>query len=69
MSNFKFELWEIENGIVVTRPLVVDKDEEGNEIFKNASIYHEDPLLAVKQVQVALDAVRAQFQKKLAQKR
>ena len=37
--------------------------------IKNASLYREDPLTAVKEVQVALDAVKAQYAKKLAQKR
>ena len=69
MPLFKFELWEIENGIVITRPLKVDVDEQGNDVFKNASLYREDPLTAVKEVQVALDAVKAQYQKRLAQKR
>jgi len=68
MPNFKFELWEIENGVVVTRP-VMAKDEDGETIIRNASVYHQDPLIAVKEIQSALDNVRAEYQKKLVQKR
>jgi len=68
MSNFKFELWDIENGIVITRPVVVDKDENGQPIFKNSTVFREDGLVAVKEVQVALDLVKVEYQKK-AQKR
>ncbi len=63
------ELWDIENGTVITRPVVVGKDEDNQPIFKNASVYREDPLVAIKEVQVALDAVKAEYQKKLVQKR
>ena len=68
MSNFKFELWEIENGVVITRP-VMTRDEEGDTIVKNSSLYREDPLVAVKEVQVALDAVKAEYTKRATQKR
>jgi len=68
--SFKFELWEIENGVVITRPVVSGKDEDtGQPIYKNLSVYREDPLVAVKEVQVALDAVRAEYQRKVTQKR
>ena len=67
--SFKFELWDIENGTVITRPVVVGKDEDNQPIFKNASVYREDSLVAVKEVQVALDAVKAEYQRKLTQKR
>ncbi len=69
MSNFKFELWDIENGIVITRPVVVGKDEDtGQPIFKNSSVYREDGLVAVKEIQVALDTVKLEYQKKVTQK-
>ena len=68
MSNFKFELWEIENGVVITRP-VMTRDEEGDTIVKNSSLYREDPLVAVKEVQVALDAVKAEYTKRATLKR
>ena len=67
--SFKFELWDIENGTVITRPVMVGKDEDNQPIFKNGSIYREDSLVAVKEVQVALDAVKAEYQRKLTQKR
>jgi hypothetical protein len=60
---FKFEIWEIENGVVITRPLQVDTDDEGNPIYKNSSVYREDPLVAVKEVQVALDVIKGQYLK------
>lgn len=63
MSSFKFELWEIENGVVITRP-ILSKDGE-DTIVKNSSLYREDPLVAVKEIQVALDAVKAEYQKRL----
>lgn len=63
--NFKIELWDVENGVVVTRPVVVDKDEEGQPIYKNSSVYREDPAVAFKEAQVALDFLRADYQKKL----
>ncbi len=68
MSNFKFELWEIENGVVVTRP-VMAKDEDGETIVRNASLFHQDPLLAVKEIQVALDNVKAEYAKRATLKR
>ena len=67
--SFKFELWDIENGTVITRPVLVGKDEDNQPIFKNTSVYREDPLVAIKEVQVALDAVKAEYQRKLTQKR
>ena len=65
---FKFELWEIENGVVVTRPLI-SYDEDGEPQVKNTSVYREDPLVAVKEVQAALDATRAMYQKRLNQQK
>jgi len=62
---FKFELWDIENGVVITRPVFVDMDDEGQPVYKNSSVYREDPLVAFKEVQVALDTVKAEYQKKL----
>jgi hypothetical protein len=68
MPNFKFELWEIENGVVITRP-VMTKDDDGQLKIQNSSLYREDPLVAVKEVQVALDAVKAEYLKRATQKR
>lgn len=68
MPNFKFELWEIENGVVVTRP-IFGKDEDGEETVRNSSVFHADPLAAVKTVQEALDATRAGYVKRATQKR
>jgi len=68
--SFKFELWDIQNGTVVTRPIAAGKDEDTGElIFKNASIHYPDTLSAIKEVQSALDAVKAEYQRKLSQKR
>ena len=63
MANFKFELWEIENGVVITRPLLV-KDDDGVLRVQNGSVYREDPLTAVKEIQVALDSVKAEYLKR-----
>lgn len=67
MVNFKFELWEIENGVVITRPLLV-KDEDGALRVQNGSVYREDPLVAVKEIQVALDSVKAEYLKRQTKK-
>jgi hypothetical protein len=68
MPNFKFELWEIENGIVITRPIMA-KDEDGATIVRNASVFTSDPMTAVKEVQSALDAVKAEYVKRATTKR
>ena len=65
---FKFELWDIENGIVITRPVKVGTDDDGRDILKNSSVWREDPLTALKEVEVAIVTLRAHYQK-LAQKR
>jgi len=66
---FKFELWDIENGLVITRPVKVGIDDDGQDILKNSSVYREDPLVAIKEVQVALDTVKVRYQKLATQKR
>jgi len=66
---FKFELWEVENGIVITRPVKVEVDEFGQDVLKNSSVYREDPMTAIKEIQVALDTVKARYQKLSTQKR
>jgi hypothetical protein len=65
---FKFELWDIENGLVITRPVKIGTDDDGQDVLKNSSVYREDPLVAIKEVQVALDTVKARYVK-LTQKR
>ena len=60
---FKFELWEVENGIVITRPVKVEVDEFGQDVLKNSSVYREDPMTAIKEIQVALDTEKARYQK------
>ena len=67
MPSFKFELWEIENGVVITRPML-EKDDDGEVTYRNSSVYREDPLVAVKEVQVALDAVKAEYLKRQVKK-
>jgi len=69
MSQFKFDLWEIENGVVVTRPVKTDTDEFGNDILKNGSVWRDDMLLAIKEVQTALDTLKAKYTKLATQKR
>jgi len=66
---FKFELWELENGLVITRPVKIGVDDDGQDILKNSSVYREDPLTAIKEIEVALVTVKANYQKKLSQKR
>jgi hypothetical protein len=66
--SFKFELWDIENGTVITRPIIVGKDDDNQPIFKNSSVFREDGIVAVKEIQVALDAVKAEYQKKVTVK-
>jgi hypothetical protein len=68
MPSFKYELWDIENGVVVTRPLFI-KDEDGELIVKNSSVYRENPLDACKEIQVALDQTRAEYQKRLSSRK
>jgi hypothetical protein len=69
MSQFKFELWEIENGIVITRPVKTGVDEDNQDVLKNSSVWREDPLTAIKEIEVALVALRARYQKLATQKR
>ena len=69
MSQFKFDLWEIENGVVVTRPVKTDTDEFGNDILKNGSVWRDDMLLAIKEVQTALDTLKAKYTELATQKR
>jgi len=66
---FKFELWEIENGLVITRPVKTGVDDENQDILKNSSVWREDPLTAIKEIEVALVALRARYQKLATQKR
>ncbi len=69
MSQFKFELWEIENGLVITRPVKTGVDEDGQDILKNSSVWREDPMTAIKEIEVALVTLRAKYQKLATQKR
>jgi len=69
MGQFKFELWEIENGVVVTRPVKTETDEFGNDILKNSSVWRDDMLIAIKEVQTALDTLKAKYAKLATQKR
>jgi len=66
---FKFELWEIENGLVITRPVKTGVDHENQDILKNSSVWREDPLTAIKEIEVALVALRARYQKLATQRR
>jgi len=66
---FKFELWEIENGLVITRPVKTGVDDANQDILKNSSVWREDPLTAIKEIEVALVALRARYQKLATQKR
>ena len=69
MSQFKFELWPIENTVVVTRPVKIGTDADGQDILKNSSVSRDDMFLAIKEVQVALDTVKAHYTKLTTQKR
>lgn len=69
MVQFKFDLWEIENGVVVTRPVKTETDEFGNDILKNSSVWRDDMLLAIKEVQTALDTLKAKYAKLAIQKK
>ena len=68
MPQFKFELWDIENGVVITRPVKVGVDGDGEDIIKNSSVFREDTLVAIKEIQVALDYIKANHLKKTQKK-
>ena len=59
MEGFKFELWEIKNGIVVTRP---EKEGSGeDEKLRNQSVFFANADSALKEVQQALDLLKAHY--------
>ena len=64
---FKFELWDISNGTVLTRPAKTGETDEdtGEEILKNLATFYPSGLDACKEIDAALVAVRANYQKRL----
>lgn len=55
--HFKFDVWQIKNGTVVTRP------EQQDEDIRNASVFYATPEAVIKELQGAVDLLKAHYAK------